>query len=291
LQNVGGAAASRGGPLGAFATGALAVFVAAPCIGPLLSAPMGAAATLPAAGGMAIYLSLALGFSLPFALVSLAPPLRRLLPKPGPWMAMFKQVLAFPVFAGAAFFLWVLTEQTGTAGLARALAGALMLAFAAFLFEKSKAGRPLSLARAASLLVAIGALAASAGLKVVEEARAEGKSYGAVDAIPFDEAEIARLNAEGRGVFVDFTAAWCVTCQVNKLTVLSRKSLAAAFAERDVTLMSADWTRRDAEITRALAAFGVNGVPLYVYYPPVGEARVLAQPLTERAVRDAIQAL
>ncbi|MEQ1930338.1 MAG: thioredoxin family protein [Parvularculaceae bacterium] len=288
LQNVGAGAAAQGGPLSAFATGALAVFVAAPCIGPLLSAPMGAAAALPPVRGMAIYLTLALGFALPFALLSFAPALSRLLPKPGAWMSVFKQVLAFPVFASAAFFLWVLTEQTGTAGLARALSGALLLAFAAFLFERSK-GAGTALMRAGAAAVAVLALMGSVDLKLVDAAQAEEKRYGDLKAFAYDEAQIATLRESGRGVFIDFTAAWCVTCQVNKMTVLSSKSLAAAFAAQDTALMSADWTRRDPQITKALSAFGANGVPLYIYYPPQGEPRQLSQPLTERAIIEAIQ--
>jgi thiol:disulfide interchange protein DsbD len=289
LQNVGSAAAAKGGPLSAFATGALAVFVAAPCIGPLLSAPMGAAATLPAASGMAIYLALAAGFALPFTALSTFPRLAGFLPKPGPWMSTFKLVLAFPVFAGAAFFLWVLTEQTGTAGLARALAGGLLLAFAAVMFERSKSGPALSLSRAASIAALALALFGSSGLTVVNVATAKDRSYGGLTAVAFDPETIAELRAAGRGVFVDFTAAWCVTCQVNKLTVLSKRSLAAAFAQEDVVLMSADWTRRDPVITEALAQFGANGVPLYVYYPPAGEPSVLAQPLTEQTIIDVIR--
>lgn len=288
LQNVGAGAAARGGPFGAFLTGALAVFVAAPCIGPLLSAPMGAAATLPAASGMAIYLALALGFALPFTALSVFPAFGRLLPKPGAWMSVLKQLLAFPVFAGAAFFLWVLTEQTGTAGLARALAGALLLAFAAYVFERSKGGPLPSLSRAASAAAVLLALLGAVNLKLATPAPDEEPSYGRLKAIAYDEAEIESLRTSGRGVFVDFTAAWCITCQVNKVTVLSSKSLAGVFAERKVTLMSADWTRRDPVITEALARFGANGVPLYVYYPPSGDPLVLSQPLSERAIVAAI---
>jgi thiol:disulfide interchange protein DsbD len=281
--------AVKGDALGAFMTGGLAVFVAAPCLGPLLSAPMGAAVMLPPASGMAIFLALALGFAAPFAAFSFFPALARLLPKPGPWTDLFKQTLSFPVFAGAAFFLWVLTEQTGTAGLARALAGAIVLGFAAFLFEKSKGeGGRRAVARLAAGALAIGAVATTINVKLVETATAKARKYGRLDALAYDAAAIETLRGEGRGVFVDFTAAWCVTCQVNKMTVLSSRTLAEAFAAGDVALMTADWTRRDPEITAALARFGANGVPLYVYYPPQGEARVLPQPLTERAVIDAI---
>ena len=138
LQGAGGDLAARGGDWGAFFTGVLAVVVAAPCIGPLLTAPVGAAAFLPPAFGMGIFLLMGLGLALPYLALSFSPTLGRFLPRPGPWMAVFKQALAFPVFAAAAYFLWVLAQQAGSEGLAKALGGAVMLALAAWLFQLSK---------------------------------------------------------------------------------------------------------------------------------------------------------
>ena len=172
---------------------------------------------------------------------------------------------------------------------ARALAGAVLLALAAWLFERSKgAGARALMVRGAAAVAALLAIAPLVSLKIVDTAQASSGTHGGVDALTFDPAGIENLRAEGRGVFIDFTAAWCVTCQVNKLTVLSRADVAQAFAAGGTALMVADWTRRDPVITEALAAFGANGVPLYVYYPPQGEPVVLAQPLSARAVIEAV---
>ena len=289
LQNVGDGLTSKDGNLGAFFTGALAVFVAAPCIGPLLSAPMGAAVMLPPLAGMSIFIALALGLAAPYLSISFVPALGRLLPKPGPWMTVFKQALAFPVFAAAAFFLWVLAQQTGAEGLGRALAGLIFLAFAGWLFELGKGARGLWLKAGAAAAV-IAAFAPMLSLKLVETAEASEGGYGALATVAYDAAKLSELRAAGEPVFVDFTAAWCVVCQFNKATVLSRGSLAEAFAEKGVAVMVADWTRRDPEITEALAEFGANGVPLYVYYPPAGEPVVLPLPLSENAILKAVGA-
>lgn len=289
LQNVGSSVSYKRGAPGAFLTGMLAVFVAAPCIGPLMSAPLAAAVLLPPAAGMAIFLSMALGLAAPYLAISFAPRLGAMLPRPGRWMVVMRQGLAFPVFGAAAFFLWVLAQQTGPAGLAKGLAGAVLLAFAAWLFELGKAETARALAaRIAAAIAVLAALAPIATIKAEAKASVSAKTYGAIESVPFDPQALAALRAEGRPVFLDFTAAWCVTCQFNKLTVLSKGSIAQAFRDRDVTLMAADWTRRDPAVTDALASFGANGVPLYVYYPPSGEAEILPSPLTERAILKAV---
>jgi thiol:disulfide interchange protein DsbD len=248
---------------------------------------MGAALLAPPLMAMAIFLALALGFAAPFSVLALAPGLARLLPRPGAWMVIFRQAMAFPVFGAAAFFLWVLARQTGTNGLALALAGGVAIAFAAWLFEKSKQSRRGLWLRAAALVAMAASLAPAMDLRLVETASAS--EYGDIEAEPFSAAHVATLRAGGAGVFVDFTAAWCITCQVNKRTVLSRRSLAAAFASRNVALLTADWTLRDPEITAALEGFGASGVPLYVYYPPTGDPKIIPQPLTEAAILAALQ--
>lgn len=291
LQGVGGGLARKPGAAGSFFTGVLAVAVAAPCIGPFLTAPIGAAVLLPPALGMLIFIVMALGLAAPYLALSFAPQLAALLPKPGAWMVVFKQALAFPVFAGAAYFLWVLAEQTGSAGLGAALFGAVLLAFAAWMFEQGRNGGARGLlVRGAAVVAAIAALAPTAGLRIVEPQSAATAKHGAIAAIAFDDAAIPALRAEGRGVFVDFTAAWCAICQFNKLTIFSQPELAKSFAANGVSFMVADWTRRDPEITAALARFGANGVPLYVYYPPTGEPTVFPQPLTAGAIIAAIDA-
>jgi len=290
LQSAGGEFADKGGATGAFFTGALAVLVAAPCIGPLLSAPLGAAVLLPPLWGMLIFVLMALGLATPYLLLSFVPALGRLLPKPGAWMKIFKQLLAFPVFAAAAYFLWVLAQQTGGSGLAKALFGAVMLAFAAWLFELSKGdGVRALIVRVGAAVGAVVAIFPILQLETIEANVSFGGEHGAfADVVVYDEGAISQYRKEGRAVFVDFTAAWCVTCQFNKLTIFSKPSLAAAFEAENIAVMVADWTSRDPKITKALEAFGANGVPLYVYYPPTGAPQVLALPLTEKAVLSAV---
>jgi thiol:disulfide interchange protein DsbD len=281
LQNAGaGLVASSKGDLAAFLTGVLAVFVAAPCVGPFLTAPVGAAALMPPLAGMAIFIAMALGLAAPYVALSFSPALARRLPKPGPWMDRFRQALAFPVFAAAAYFLWVLSAQVGRGGLALAFGGLVLIAFATRAWEW---GRNVRWGRPAAALTLLAAVASVALLRPAPAIAAQS-GYAGRETIAFDAADIARRRAAGEAVFIDFTAAWCVTCQVNKLTVLSSKKVASAFDAAGVTFAVADWTNRDAAIEEALAGFGANGVPLYVFYPKGGEAVILPQPLTEGAI-------
>lgn len=291
LMGAGGGLADKGGDIGAFFTGMLAVVVAAPCIGPLLSAPMGAAVFLPPFWGMMIFVLMALGLAAPYLLLSFVPALGRMLPKPGAWMKIFKQFLSFPVFAAAAYFLWVLAQQSGGTGLATALIGAVFLAFAAWLFGLSKGdGRSSLFVRAGAAVAAVIAIAPITQIKIAAPVTAQAgeAKHGALQAIAYSETMLETYRAEGRSVFIDFTAAWCVTCQFNKATIFSKASIAKAFEEKDVVVMVADWTLRDPEITKALEAFGANGVPLYVYYGSAQAPQVLSLPLTEKAVMDVV---
>ncbi len=289
LAGSGQALAGHGGRLGAFFTGALAVVVAAPCIGPLLSAPLGAALLLPPAIGMLIFATLGLGLAAPYLALTAAPSLGRLLPRPGPWMKTLKQALAFPVFAAAAYFLWVFSQQSNGAGLAVMLSGALFLALAAWLFQISKGeGGRAFMVRALSAIVALAALAPLTRLEPAEAARSGDVSLGALRAEPYSTEVLEAYRAAGTPVFIDFTAAWCVTCQINNATVFSSRELARAFERNGVAVMVADWTVRDPEITAALQSFGASGVPLYVYYPAEGPAEILPLPLTRRAVMKAV---
>ena len=292
LAGVGDGLASRGGGIGAFFTGALAVVVAAPCIGPLLTAPIGAVVLQPPAIGLSILVAMALGLAAPYLALTLAPGLGRALPRPGAWMTVMKQALAFPVFAAAAYFLWVFAQQTTATGLALILAGGVLLAFAAWLFEISKGegGR----AFAVRALSALAVLVALAPLTRLEPAAASTASaddlqrHGAFEAEPYSAEALAAYRAAGAPVFVDFTAAWCVTCQFNKATVFSSRDLARDFEREGVVFMVADWTLRDAAITEALQGFGASGVPLYAYYAPDGGVEVLPLPLTREGVRKTV---
>jgi len=292
-ENLAGAGESltrKGGAAGAFFTGALAVIVAAPCIGPLLTAPMGAALVQPAAIGMLIFLLMGLGLAAPYLLLSFIPSAARLLPRPGAWMTVMKQALAFPVFGAAAYFLWVFSRQTGANGLAFVLAGALLLALAAWLFEKSKGDGPWALGVRAAAAVAT-LLAVLPVLRVEPAVATEAKPgvYGAIASEAYDPERLAAYRAEGKPVFIDFTAAWCVTCQFNKMTVLKSDEVAAAFADTETVLMVADWTVRDPMITEALESYGASGVPLYVVYPADAPAQILPPALSRKIVVNALK--
>jgi DsbC/DsbD-like thiol-disulfide interchange protein/cytochrome c biogenesis protein CcdA len=267
----GGGLTARGGTAGAFWTGALAAFVATPCTGPFMGAALGAALVLPPAAALAVFAGLGLGLALPFLLLGFVPALRRLLPRPGAWMVTFRRILAVPMALTALWLGWLLYRQAGQAailvGLAALLVSAALLAWA---------GR-----RQAWLPFAPAAAAAAAAMLLLPTAAAPAASApGLLQAEPFSEARLAALRASGRPVFVYFTADWCLTCKVNEKAVLERSDVAAAFDRGKVAVLVGDWTRGNAEIGRFLEKQGRSGVPLYLWYPPGGDAEVLPQVLT-----------
>lgn len=266
--------ARQGGMRGAFFTGALAAFVATPCTGPFLGFALGAALILPAWAALAVFAGLGLGLALPFLALGFIPPLRRLLPKPGAWMARFQRILAAPMFLTALGLAWVLGRQTGVDGMTLGLGAALLLGIALWwLGRRQSNGRTL-------LPLALAALAVIAPLPFLSvEPGAQASSPGPLGAEPFSEARLAALRATGP-VFVNFTADWCLTCKVNERAVLDRADVAEHFRARGIRVLVGDWTRGDEAISRFLARHGRSGVPLYLYYAPGQEAEVLPQILT-----------
>jgi DsbC/DsbD-like thiol-disulfide interchange protein/cytochrome c biogenesis protein CcdA len=268
---------SLGGRLGsgrtnAFATGALAAFVATPCTGPFMGAALGAALVLPAPAALAVFAGLGFGLALPFLLLGFAPALRRRLPRPGPWMVRFRHILAVPMALTAFGLAWILERQTGLPGLAVGLAGAGAVGSILLWAGRRHGWLPL-------LPAALAAGIAVAFLPT-ESAPAEARTGASLRAEPFSEARLAQLRADGRPVFVYFTADWCLTCKVNEAAVLDRDEVAVALAGKKAAVLVGDWTRGDAAIGRFLEKQGRSGVPLYLWYPPGREAEVLPQVLT-----------
>lgn len=272
-------------------TGVLAVAVASPCTAPFMGASLGLAATLPAPQALAIFAALGLGMALPYLVASLWPAVARALPRPGAWMVRFKVLMAFPMFATVIWLVWVIGQQTGIDGAAALLATLLALAFIAWALGTPGIGR---WARAGfGVLGALGLSAALAWMLPAFDAAAAPAPHAVGEGWqPWSEQRVAELRAAGRPVFVDFTAAWCVTCQFNKRTTLADAAVVADFSARKVALLRADWTRRDPAITAELARFGRNGVPVYVLYAPGAESpRLLGEILSVSEVRDALSRL
>lgn len=276
LQNLGGGLAGKSGDTGSFFTGVLAVVAATPCTAPFMASAIGVALTQSAATTIGIFAALGLGFALPLTLLHFAPGLQRLIPKPGPWMERARNVLAFPMFAAAVWLAWVLAEQTGPMGILALLSLAAAIAFAIFV---ARWGRVWTIVGAVAIALVAGMLwRPLVGLEtqtaLVEEV--------------WSPARVTELRSEGGGVFVNFTAAWCVTCKVNEGAALTSPRVAQAFAEANVAYLKADWTNRDETIAAALAEHGRAGVPLYLYYPPQGDVQILPQMLSEALVIEAI---
>ncbi|MAP93591.1 MAG: cytochrome C biogenesis protein, partial [Ponticaulis sp.] len=275
LMGVGSGLADKGGHTGAFFTGLLAAFVGAPCVGPFVGAATGVLIDQPVAIILLVFGMLGFGMAAPFLLISLFPKMVSALPKPGPWMERLKQFFAFPMFLTAVFFLWVLSTQAGSLAVAMVGVAATLIAFAIWLFKSApsgKTGRTIVFGVAALIFV-FGAVVVPFAIRslggVGVDASGNVTASGGYDEIWSPET-VASLQSEGRGVFVDFTASWCVTCQVNKRTTLQSGSVQKAFEDQDVTLLIADWTSRDKTIADELAKFGRAGVPLYLYYPKSG---------------------
>lgn len=290
--------AGRPGYAGSFFTGALAAVAATPCTAPFMGVAVGYALTQPAVPALLVFEALGLGLALPFLILSLVPAWRRLLPPPGGWMVRLKQALAFPLYASVAWLVWVVSRQAGPDAVAFVLAGLLLIAFGAWLHWATRATRSPSGRRAASLVAlacVAGALALGPLMAPSPAPPAAADPAGApmpARAEPFTAARLAELRAQGTPVFVNFTAAWCITCLVNEKVALHSPAVAEAFARRGVVYLKADWTNKSPEIAALLESFGHSGVPLYVVYGRAADPpRVLPQILSERTVIEAIETL
>jgi len=235
-----------------------------------------------------VFVALGLGFALPFLLLGIWPRLLAFVPKPGAWMLTFKQFLAFPMYAAAAWLVWVLAQQAGPRGVALILAAMIALALAAWLWSVT---RNLSArGRGIGALVALLVLACGLyGVSLLRDASAAPAQQSSKLGEPYSAAKLASLRAGNRPVFVDATAAWCITCLVNEEAVLSRPTVKSAFAAKNVAYLVADWTNQNPEVTALLKENGRSGVPLYLYYAPGARTPViLPQILTESGVLGAL---
>ncbi|WP_368040968.1 protein-disulfide reductase DsbD family protein [Acetobacter estunensis] len=273
------------GVLADFFTGLLAVLVATPCTAPFMGAAIaGALATSPLAA-MGIFLSMGLGLAAPFVLLAVLPGAGRLLPRPGAWMDTLRQFLAFPVLGTCVWLIWVLDRQVGSTGVLLLGTSLLMVGFGGWLAILGRNRAQGSYLRVAALIVCLLPLPL---LAVLPPAGVVAHTPDASDVTPYSPGRLAALRKERRPVFVDMTAAWCITCLVNERVTLDSARVRSAFAQQGVTYMKGDWTNRDASIAAFLHEHGRDGVPLYVFYPRRGEGRVLPQILTPDLVISAL---
>jgi thiol:disulfide interchange protein DsbD len=280
LIGAGGGLQSKGGYAGSFFSGVLATVVATPCSAPFLAPALGAALVLPAAPALAAFTAIALGLALPYLVLSFAPALVKVLPRPGAWMETLKQLLAFPLYATAGYLVYVLAGQVGD-GLLDVVLGLTLVAMAVWVLGRwatvVRARRVRWIARVAALLLFAGGVAL-------------GLPRAKVDWIPWSTETVAKLRAEGRIVFVDFTARWCVTCQANKAVVFGSAEVNETFRRLNVAKVRGDWTNRDPQIAAELQRLGRAAVPVdLVYLPGRAEPILLPEVLTPGVVLEAVR--
>lgn len=283
--------------LGSFGTGILAAVVGAPCVGPLVGGASGVALQADPATGIVVFAMLGFGMAFPFLLLSVFPKLAAYLPKPGLWMETFKQAMGFVLFAVVLFLLWVVGQSGGADGMLALLLALFVAALAAWIYGRWAAvSRAKSTRRTATFLalvlggfaLVVGAQAVSAAYAAQQGEQAEVKADG-WEAWSADR--VAAELAAGRAVFVDFTASWCLICQVNKRTALRTRATRELFEANDIVPLEADWTTYDAAITDALESYGRSGVPLYLLHAPDGKTEILPQNLTPAMIREAVESL
>ena len=269
-----------------FLSGVLAVAIASPCTAPFMGASLGLALGLPAAQALLIFATLGLGMALPYLAASIIPGVARLLPRPGAWMDVFRKLMAFPMFATVAWLVWVLGQQSGIDGAGALLALLVAMAMVVWAFTLRGATRRFV---AAFSLAGLALVVWLAGPSIAQEPVPMTQATTTADGWQaWEPGRVDQLLAAGQPVFVDFTAAWCVTCQYNKKTTLSSANVRADLKAKNVALLRADWTRRDPAITAALGQLGRSGVPVYVFYRQGRAPVVLSEVLGVDEVRSAI---
>jgi thiol:disulfide interchange protein DsbD len=290
LTSAGGELANKGGYAGSFFTGVLAMVVATPCTAPFMGAAIGYALGASAVVSFAVFTALGLGLAAPYLLLAYNPAWTRLLPRPGAWMEVLKQAIAVPIFATVIWLVWLFTSGSGANALLGLLGGFLLLGIAGWILGRWPARLPATLAAALVL-----ALAVALPVVAVDQLGTNGPAVQAAgnDWIPFTPDVVEKYRAQGRPVLVDFTASWCLSCQVNERVVLDRVDVQKRLRDSGVALVKADWTRHDETIGAALAALGRSGIPAYALYPaaPGAPAELLPEVLTPGIVYSALDSL
>jgi len=289
LTGAGSGLTEKHGVAGSFFTGLLAVLVATPCTAPFMGVAVAAGLAAPPAVTVLVFAVMGLGLAAPYVALASMPGLARLMPRPGRWMDVLKQALAFPMYGAAAWLVWVISQEAGPSGVLGTAVGMVLIGFAAWVFGTTQAAavharRFGQVAAGVSVLVALAVLSGIPAVAVGSAAAA------ASNAEAFTPERLAALRAQGRPVFVNMTAAWCVTCLVNERVAIGTEQVRKAFAAADVTYLKGDWTRQDPAITAFLRQNGREGVPLYVFFPGGGgQPEVLPQILTEGEVLRLLQ--
>jgi thiol:disulfide interchange protein len=290
--------AGHGGYSGSFWSGVLATIVATPCTAPFMGSALAYALTQPTIIALSVFTFLGLGMAAPYVVLSLNPAWIKKLPRPGAWMETFKQLMAFPIFATVLWLFFVFGLQTGVLGMVYLMGAILFLGLGIWIIRRWDVSSLKFTPRAATYLVALSsvAIAGYTTLHAAQEVPPESTTIltktdvAQVSWEPYSDEKVEQSLAQGRPVFIDFTAAWCITCQVNKRTALARPKVVQEFEKRNVHLLRADWTRQDAEITKALERYGRNGVPTYVLLPGKEvKPQVLPEVLSQSVILDALK--
>ena len=279
-----------------FMTGVLAVVVAAPCTAPFMAAALGVALTQPALIALSIFAMLGLGFALPYLLVCASPAARGWLPKPGAWMAVFRQLLAFPMFATAIWLLGVVGGQRGSDAMTLGLIAVLLLGIGAWAYgslQRTEKKLPWAVTTGVALLLLPWAFLQINKLSPAEaEMAATAITDKLFEEVAYSPAALEAELSEGRPVFAYFTADWCVTCKVNERVAIKTETAAKAFADNGVTVMVGDWTNQNPDITEILVRYERAGVPMYLYFPPgatADEGVLLPQVLTPGLLAETVE--
>ena len=302
LTSAGGGLAQKSGYAGSFFTGILAMIVATPCTAPFMGPAIGYALAHSTWISFAVFTALALGLALPYLALAYFPAWARLLPKPGAWMEVLKQAVSIPIFATVIWLVWVFAQVAGATALMGLLAAFLLLAVAGWFLGRWPGKKLATTIAAIVLIFAIGisvwsvyVLGSPSRSEMADVAKviAEGKLARSTTWQPFTPTLLAESRARGKPVFVDFTASWCLSCQVNERLILDRADVQQRLRDSGAVLLRADWTNQDPAITQALAALGRSGVPTYALYPadPAAPAHVLPEVLTPGIVMDALNSL